>query len=309
MDVFSDILDLLQLRGTLYYRTAFTSPWGVAVPAYGRTARFHVVAQGRCHAIVAERHHVVLEPGDLIVIPNGAPHVICDTPETPPTALDDVLERSGYTGDGVLVFGGEPKGDADTKLICGHLSFAEGADHPLLRALPPCLVVSAEKRACAPWLDELIRMITRQMFAGTPGVKASVIRLSEALFIEVIRACADQDAALRGIIEAMGDPRIGRALGLMHRNLERDWTLDRIAREVGMSRSRFADRFQALMGCAPMTYLSDLRLQTARNLLTGTTDPVQRVAERVGYASPAAFARAFANRYGNSPSEVRRAAV
>ena len=132
-------------------------------------------------------------------------------------------------------------------------------------------------------------------------------RLSEALFIEVIRACAEQDKDLHGILEAMGDPRIGKALGLMHRGLEQDWTLDRIAREVGMSRSRFAERFQTLMGSAPMTYLSDLRLQKAMNLLAGSGDTIQRVASRVGYQSPAAFSRAFANRYGHSPRAVRRA--
>lgn len=320
MDSLSDILDLLQLRGTLYFRTAFSPPWSVAVPDLGRAARFHLAVQGRCHVRVGEAHDVLLQPGDMIVIPNGAAHVLSDIQGRPPATLDDVLQRAGYRGEGVLAYGGrgqegsaagEPDGERgdepETKLICGHLSFAEGADHPLLRALPPYLIVSAELRAQAPWLDELMRLITRQMFAEAPGVTASVIRLSEALFIEVIRACADQDAGLRGVLEAMGDPRIGRALSLMHRALERDWTLDGIAREVGMSRSRFAERFQSLMGCAPMSYLSDLRLQKAMNLLSGTGEPIQRVATQVGYQSPAAFSRAFAGRFGQSPSDVRRA--
>lgn len=306
MDVLSDVLDVLQLRGTLYFRTAFSPPWSVQVPAHGRVARFHLAAQGRCHARVGNDAATFLNTGDLILIPNGAAHVLCDAPDTAPAPLDDVLQRSGYSGEGVLVYGGEPAPDAETKLICGHFNFADHADHPLLRALPAHLLVTAEVRARAPWLDELMRLITRQMFAGPPGVTASVIRLSEALFIEVIRTCADQDEGLRNILEAMRDPRIGRALSLMHRATERDWTLDRIAREVGMSRSRFADQFQALIGCAPMSYLSDLRLQKAMNLLAGNGDPVQRVAARVGYRSPAAFSRAFLQRYGRSPREVRR---
>ena len=312
MDVLSDILDLLQLRGSLYFRTAFSPPWSVAVPALGRAARFHLAVQGRCHVIVETEdgdQQVTLNPGDLVVIPNGAAHVLCDNPKRPPAALEDVLERSGYSGEGVLVYGGEPRADADSKLVCGHLSFAEGADHPLLRALPPFILITAERRAQAPWLDELMRLITRQMFAPGPGMTASVIRLTEALFIEVIRTCAEDEPALKEMIEALGDPRVGRALGLMHRNLEEDWTLDRIAREVGMSRSRFAARFQSLMGCAPMSYLSELRLQKAMNLLTGTFEPVQRIAAQVGYQSPAAFTRAFSNRYGQSPSDVRRAAA
>ena len=307
MDVLSDILDVLQLRGTLYFRTAFSAPWSVAVPAQGRAARFHLAVQGRCHVAVGEGQDVVLEPGDMIVIPNGAAHLLSDRPGRAPAALEDVLQRAGYDGEGVLVYGGEPEAEAETKLICGHLNFATGAEHPLLRALPPYLLVSAELRARAPWLDELMRLIVRQMFAESPGVTASVIRLSEALFIEVVRTCADQDPALRGVVEALGDPRIGRALSLMHRSLEQDWTLERIAREVGMSRSRFAERFQALMGCAPMSYLADLRLQKARNLLAGTLEPIQRIATQVGYRSPAAFTRAFTGRYGQSPRALRQA--
>ena len=309
MDVLSEILDVLQLRGTLYFRTAFSAPWSVAVPSYGRAARFHLAVQGPCNVRVGDGDDVTLNTGDLIVIPNGAPHVLSDQAGRPPASLEDVLQRAGYTGEGVLVYGGGAEGEGETKLICGHLNFAEGVDHPLLRALPNYLIVTAEHRARTPWLDELMRLIARQMFAGTPGVNASVIRLTEALFIEVVRTCADQDESLRGILEAMADARIGRALSLMHRGLERDWTLDGIAREVGMSRSRFADRFHTLMGCAPMSYLADLRLQKAMSLLAGTAEPVQRIATRVGYQSPAAFSRAFASRYGHSPREARRASA
>jgi len=307
MDVLSDILDVLQLRGTLYFRTAFSPPWSVAVPAHAQAARFHLAAQGRCHVRVGDDQEVVLNPGDLIVIPNGAAHVLSDRPGAAPAPLEDVLEQAGYSGEGVLAYGGESRPDADTKLICGHFTFADKADHPLLRALPAYLLVSAELRARAILLDELMRLITRQVFAEAPGTKASIIRLSEALFIEVIRTCADQDETLGKVIQAMGDHRIGRALGLMHRGPEKSWTLDLLAREVGMSRSRFADQFQVLMNASPMTYLTDLRLQKAMNLLTETGDPIQSVARRVGYQSPAAFSRAFSSRYGHSPREVRRA--
>ncbi len=309
MDVLSDILDLLQLRGSLYFQTTFSPPWSVAVPSLAGAARFHLAVQGRCHVRVGEGRDLLLNTGDLVVIPRGTPHVLSDRPETAPAPLEDVLQRAGYTGEGHLVYGGTPRPDADSRLICGHFTFAEQAEHPLLRALPDHLLVTAELRARAPWLDELMRLVVRRVFSDEPGVTAAVVRLSEALFIEVLRTCADQDETLKGVIEALGDPRVGRALGLMHRGLDRDWTLERMAREVGMSRSRFAERFQALMGCAPMSYLADLRLQRAMNLLSGTGEPIQRVAARVGYQSPAAFSRAFSNRYGQSPSNIRRAAT
>ncbi|WP_420345724.1 cupin domain-containing protein [Pelagibius sp.] len=314
MDVLSDILDLLQLRGSLYFRTAFSPPWSVAVPSLGRAARFHLAVQGACRVRVGSDAEVRLNAGDLILIPNGSAHVLEDfeanaRTEAEPAPLERVLRDSGFAGEGVLVYGGEAQEDAATKLVCGHFTFAEGADHPLLRALPPYLLVTAERRARNPWLDELMRLIARQMFAEAPGMTASVIRLSEALFIEVVRSCADQDEALRGILTALGDPRIGRALGLMHHRMEQDWTLESLSREVGLSRSRFAEQFQTLMRCAPMGYLTDLRLDKAKALLATTSDPVQRIARQVGYHSPAAFSRAFANRYGHSPKGVRQAEV
>ncbi len=310
MDVLSDILDLLQLRGTLYFRAAFNPPFAVAVPAYGNATRFHLAVQGRCYVEI-DGHAVLLEPGDLIVIPNGSAHVLCHGPGQQAARLEDVLQRAGYKGDGLLVYSGahaaESEGRAETKLICGHLSFADGADHPLLRALPSHLLITAEDRARAPWTDELMRLIVRQMFAGPPGVTASVNRLSEALFIEAVRTCAERDSTLAGIVEAMTDPRIGKALNLMHRSLAQDWTIERLAREAGMSRSRFAERFQSLMGCPPMSYLANLRLQKAMNLLTGSRTAIQQIAADVGYRSPAAFSRAFTSRYGRSPREMRSA--
>lgn len=309
MDTLSDILNVLQLQGALYFRTAFSPPWSVAVPPLGRAARFHLVAQGQCCVRIGSNREVNLNAGDLIVIPNGKAHILCDSRESVVTPLEDVLKRSGFSGTGVLVYGGDPEPNTGTQLICGHMAFAESASHPLLRAFPDCLIVTAETRARAPWLDELMRLITQQMFLGPPGVAASVIRLSEALFIEIIRTCASQDGALRRILEAIDDPRIGRALSLMHKSFDQDWTLDRMAREIGMSRSRFADRFQALMGSAPMTYLWDLRLQKALNLLSCTASPIQTVAAQVGYQSPAAFSRAFSTRYGHSPSDHRRATM
>ena len=83
MDVLSDILGALRLQGTLYFSTEFRRPWGLRVPAFQRVARFHLVARGTCWVRVIGRDGpVLLEPGDLILIPHGAEHVLADTPDT-----------------------------------------------------------------------------------------------------------------------------------------------------------------------------------------------------------------------------------
>lgn len=306
MDVFSDVIETLELRGTLYFRTQFSPPWGVRVPAYRDAARFHLVARGSCHVGLENGEWVALEPGDLILIPRGAPHVLADAPDTPALPLDDVLARSGFDGEGVLAFGGPENPCATVELICGHFSFGHGADHPLLRALPDHMRVSNDIRLRHLLLDETLRLVARVMFAAEPGATASVIRLSEVLFVEAVRACASQDTGLQRVLDALYDPRIGKALRLIHRHPDRPWTVASLGREVAMSRSRFAAEFQQRIGLGPMAYLADWRLQKARRLLKQRAS-IQRVAADVGYRSAAAFTRAFSQRFGEPPSALRRA--
>jgi len=306
VDVLDDILDTLELKGALYFRTDCTAPWAIAVPDYAQAARFHLVVQGRCHVQFASGATTELGPGDLVLIPMGRRHVLADSAGRQPADLESVLADSGYRGDGVLVLGdGDPQ--ASTQLICGHFSFRAGADHPLLRALPEFLVVTAAARAREPWLDEVLRLVARKMFSGEIGSPAAVTRLSEIVFIELLRVCVGQCGDLERIVEAFRDRQIGQALQLMHQKPGDAWTVDSLAAAVGMSRSRFAERFSALMGQGPMAYLADWRLQKAMTLLgRSPACSVQQVASQTGYKSPAAFSRAFAGKFGFAPSEYRR---
>ena len=125
MDLLSDILSQLRLSGTLYFRTSFTSPWSIQVPAYSDVARFHFAWKGRCLVRVADAFSpVMLEQGDLIIIPRGATHTLYCDPKTEREAvqLDQVIERSGFDGRGALVYG-EPGTDHETQLVCGHFAF------------------------------------------------------------------------------------------------------------------------------------------------------------------------------------------
>ena len=106
-------------------------------------------------------------------------------------------------------------------------------------------------------------------------------------------------------IGAMTDPQVGRALELMHKDASHPWTVESLAHAVGMSRSRFAERFSELMNDGPMRYLSDWRLQRALVMLGQSRVNVQEVANKAGYQSAAAFTRAFAQKFGAPPSNFR----
>lgn len=306
MDILDDILDTLNLKGVLYFRTDFSDRWAVTVPDLEQAARFHLVVQGSTHVQFFDGTSVILGPGDLVLIPRGRSHILADQACTSAPELETVLSDVGYDGQGVLAVGEGDK-DASTQMVCGHFVFRPGADHPLLRALPDHLVTTASVRAREPWLDEMLRVLVRRAFSGEMGSAASVTRLSEIVFIELLRVGVNQSPELASVLEAFRDKQIGKALEIIHGAPADTWTVDRLASEVGMSRSRFAERFRQLMGTGPMAYLSDWRLQKALSLLEGSQCSMQEVASRSGYQSSAAFSRAFSGKFGVAPSAYRRA--
>jgi AraC-like DNA-binding protein len=132
-------------------------------------------------------------------------------------------------------------------------------------------------------------------------------RLSELLFVEVVRRYLETLPPERtDWLAGLRDPSIGRAITALHRSPARGWTLQSLAREVGVSRSVLAERFTQFVGRPPMQYLTSWRIQLAANELLGGTDSVAVVANRVGYESEAAFSRTFKKLVGQPPSEWRK---
>jgi AraC-like DNA-binding protein len=249
-----------------------------------------------------------LGPGDIVLIPKGRSHILADEAGREAPQLETVLQDVGYDGEGVLVVG-EKDIAASTQMVCGHFNFRSGADHPILRALPEYVLTTASTRAREPWLDEMLRLVTRRVFAEELGSAAAITRLSEIVFIELLRVGINQSNELRAVIEGFRDQQIGRALGLIHARPAEPWTVEKLAAAVGMSRSRFAERFSELVGTGPMAYLSDWRLQKALSLLGMSHVSIQQVAIQTGYQSPAAFSRAFSGKFGVPPTEYRRGAA
>lgn len=305
MNVLDDILGTLNLKGALYFRTDFNSPWAVRVPDLEQAARFHLCVQGGCNVSFDDGNTVELSQGDLILIPRGRSHILADEPVAHAPTLERVLADTGYDGRGVLSVGrGKP--DASTQLICGHFTFRRGANHPILRALPDFLVTSSATRAREVWLDEILRLLTRHMFDNESELSSTATKLSEIFFLELIQLGIGQTPQMQSILAAFTDRQIGRALELMHTDADRPWTVASLASEVGMSRSSFADRFRELIGSGPMSYLSEWRLQKALALLEDERCSVQQAAAGTGYLSAAAFTRAFTARFGHSPREFMR---
>lgn len=310
MDLLSDILSRLRLTGTLYFRTSFTSPWGVKVPSFQSVSRFHFAHKGACFVRIAGvEHPVPLQQGDLIIISRGAGHTLyCDpTTEEAALPLDDVVNRSGFTGNGVLMYG-EPGTNQETQLVCGHFAFDPDADHPLLEALPPFIHVRNYGETAGRWMENTLRVIGAEAGREQLGGDLIALKLSEIVFAQALRSYLQGAGADRPVLAAFADPDISRALKAIHDAPDHPWSLDELAGVARMSRTSFAGKFTRAMAMPPLGYITRWRMQLARQLLVETHAPVIEIAERVGYHSEAAFGRVFKRTFDTGPAAYRRSA-
>ncbi|MEM9557163.1 MAG: AraC family transcriptional regulator [Acidobacteriota bacterium] len=304
MDVLSEILDQLEMRGSLYFSTAFSAPWSIDVPADTNVCRFHVVVQGPCRITVTETGDALdLAKGDLVLVPHGNAHWLQSDVDEPLRPLPEVLAE-GHLDDGRLRWGG---GGAETRMVCGYFDFDKETTHPLLDALPGLIPVRATSSYDFTWIDNLTRFIGQEAGSGRPGSDAIARRLSEVLFIQVVRQYADTAPSAVPVLSAIVHPQLGRALRAVHAEPGGSWTVDAMAGAAALSRTAFAESFHRLVGQPPMTYLTQLRMRHARRLLR-TELATAAVGERVGYQSEAAFHRAFKRAYGLGPGAYRRSA-
>ncbi len=131
-------------------------------------------------------------------------------------------------------------------------------------------------------------------------------RLTEMLFIQVIRVWIDQQAeASEGWLNALRDQPISTALGLIHQSPERGWKVEELADAVALSRSAFSSRFTRLVGEPPMKYLTRWRMHMATHLLKKDVE-MEKIAQRLGYASEVAFRKAFKREVGIPPARYRK---
>ena len=196
----------------------------------------------------------------------------------------------------------QPEAPAGADLVCAEIHFGAGDENPLLRGLPALLQVPLSQ---LPGLDLAQQLLFGEAAASRCGHDAVVNRLAEVLVIQLLRHAMAQHLVDGGVMAGLADARLAKALSAVHAEPARRWTLDGMATTAGMSRARFAAHFAATVGVPPGDYLAGWRLGLARTLLRQGLQ-VKQVAQEVGYASPSALARAFAQRLGSTPAAWQR---
>ncbi len=308
MDVLSDILGKLKLMSALYFRTEFTSPWSIRVPDYESVARFHYVHRGSCLVRIGLSDEPVhLAQGDLVIITRGASHTLFSSVEAehPIVPLDRVLAETGFSGSGTLVYGAN-NASQDTQLVCGHFSFDPNAHHPLLDALPKFIHIKDYGVEAADWMESTLRVIGAEAGRENMGGDLIALKMSEIIFAQALRHYLRHVGSDEPVLAAFADERIAQVLKAIHDDASYPWTLDNLAKIAGLSRTTFATTFSNYMSTTPLGYVTQWRMQIARQLLLETRDPIIKIAESVGYQSEAAFGRAFKRYFDIAPARYRR---
>jgi AraC-like DNA-binding protein len=326
-DTLSEVLRAVRLRGAVFFHIEGTSPWAAAaapareiipmiMPGAEHMLEFHGIVKGTCWAAIVGETPVLLHEGDVILFPQGDAHVMSSAPgiraETDgreafaaprPPQLPYMLQLKNVN----LKTPAEDAGRADrSTLVCGFLGLDARPFNPLLAALPRVLHVPRTTLGAESWVTTFLRAVVVESKERRPGGEAVLERMSEMLFVEVLRRYVDGlPAEQTGWLAGMRDPAVGRVLALLHEKPEAPWTLERLAEEAAMSRSSLHERFVHFIDQPPMQYLTRWRMQVAAGLLRDTSSKLIEVALASGYESEAAFSRAFKREVGVSPGAWR----
>ncbi|WP_329181489.1 AraC family transcriptional regulator [Streptomyces sp. NBC_01477] len=312
MDVLSDVIAVMRTGHPRSALVRHHAPWAREFASAPGSAGLHVVLRGSCvlrpTAAATGRQAVDVGPGDVVFAPRGTAHVLADSPGTAVTAPP--CEPGAPPRPAAGADRADGAGPA-TVLLCGAYRLDPQRTHPLLAALPDLVHLPAAP-AGHPEPTAAVRLLAGELERPRLGTDAIVPSLLDALLLYVLRAWYD-DAPLRGgrlatgWAAALNDPPVAAGLRAMHRTPAAPWTVERLAREAGLSRAAFARRFTALTGRPPLGYLTWWRMTLAARLLSTSALPLASVAAQVGYTSEFAFAHAFKRWCGMAPGRYRRA--
>lgn len=310
LDMFRD----MHLTGGLFLDAQFTAPWCISAqvgpedcapftPQPRHIIAYHFVTQGYMNLVICGHEPLRVNAGELAMLPRNDVHLLGSNIGIEPTDISGLLQPGDDGGIARIVYG---KGGEPTHVLCGFL----GSDQPgntVLAMLPDVMKLDVADAISGTWIESTFSFGAQEL--ARKGIQSGGVlaRIAELLFM---------DAVTRYVTTNLGnqspwplefdDVLIGRALKLIHERMEEHWTTERLGREVGLSRSAFAERFTRAVKEPPMTYLCRQRLEKASRQLREGRTPIPMIATNIGYESEAAFSRAFKRVYGVPPAAWRK---
>ncbi|MFT8306996.1 AraC family transcriptional regulator [Acetobacter malorum] len=304
-DLMSELLLGMRLRGIQYRRVYAGPSFGFAFKAKPGCAYFHFMATGTAKLVTEDGELQTLSAGNAVFLPQGSAHQIVSDPKALVQDIDhyDVVSLS----ETVCAVTASSCGTPHAIFFSGCMEFDLGGLQGLVPLMPELMMIDATSQRYLELMPILTAM-EQEACAGRVGDAGILARLADVVMAVIVRGwvecgCGNSSA----FVTALREPRLSRAILALHRQPGRDWTVAELAAESGLSRSVFAKRFQETIGVAPLRYAGELRMRIARTWLAYDRMPIERVAERLGYTSQAAFSRAYKRITGISPGSSRRA--
>ncbi|OCC06129.1 AraC family transcriptional regulator [Labrys sp. WJW] len=305
-DLMSELLLGMRLNGVQYRRLHAAPPFGVHFGTVEGRAQFHFVACGTVYLRMAGGAVHSLGPGDAVLLPRGGEHCLVSAPDLPSQdvgAYEAIPLCKSVSAVSACVEETCPSQHAH--VFSGCMEFDLGGMHPLIAQMPEVMLVGTllERQ---PEIEPMLRAMEREVLTERVGSAGILARLADVVSASIVRGwveCGCGETA--GWLDALRDPRLSRAIGALHRDPGRDWTVAELAQEMGASRSVFAERFLAVTGQTPLRYVTELRMRLAAEWIGRDRMSIDTAAQRLGYASQAAFSRAFKRVTGRPPGALR----
>lgn len=300
MDALGDILRIIRLKGSVYFNACFCSAWGMEMEQSDHCV-FHIIVKGEAWLQMESLDEPKkLTSGDIIFFPKGTPHTISDNINS--DCLSAKIVVDAYQQGETLFDGNED----DFNIVCGYVEYENYQTHPFLENLPDYIHINTEMRTKFYWLDSVIKQIVVESKENCPGSNVLIDKFTEIMFIQVIRVYAEESNIQQNYLAALMDKQLSQALSCIHDQPDKDWTIELLATDVGMSRSALYNHFNSYIGMPPMKYLYEWRMLQAKQKLETTKKAMSIVAEEVGYQSDSAFQKAFKRFFKFTPGSLRR---
>ena len=286
-DPLSVLLTRLDLKAEVYVNGDFCGTWAVDT-AGSKRIPFHLIGSGKAWLHFESQQAQGLASHDLVMFPHDSHHIISNSEHKPAAELINAPISSEGTA---------------TNMICGFFEFRNPALFPLLEALPSVVLLKAT--ANNQRIESLISLMIQELQQARPGFYATIDQLALLIFVEVMRVQMESEQIDKGLLFALFDAKLSKALTAIHESPQAHWTLESLAQQALMSRSAFSSAFNKAVGLSPMKYLTRWRMSEAKRLLQSSQLSVAQIAEISGYETEAAFRKAYRNIMGEPPGEAR----
>lgn len=275
MDLLEHIFQASGLKRRLLDQRSFETSTSLEFPC-NKSFGFHVVTSGTASVHVNNKKIFELNKGDIALMSRGCHHVI-------------------------------KQSQAKLTLVSGAYQFWNEPIHPFFKEIPDWFVIKADEIESFSGLQMSMNLLLQEISKPQVGSERIVQSLLDVIFSMILRKVVEMKSLeTQTWSHALQDQAIRHSLELMHLDIKKEWSVETLAKQVGLSRAGFALKFKKSLGDTPLHYLTGLRMQKAMELLADTTQNIESVADAVGYKDPFGFSKVFKKVVGLPPKDFRK---